>query len=294
MANFSSYASKFLNQSLLPNASVVSNDPLFYSITEGSREEVFDEDDPHLRQSRGNGQEYDPFNLEDIPDDEREDVAGLEETLGDAQDSLPLLLQSNWRQTQNQTQRRPQSPSPESSISESNDSLPLGLYMFDDDRPQPATLTESLLPRNANAPFVFSLPHPGRIPRRKFNDVAWATLWYICLGICAVGFIATLFLTSVSLTFPSVWSICSIKICLETIAVHNSYTYYTPRHFVYCGRSFNVLRAYSTASGRCQTRFDGHLSRSSSGYDHSCGMGVRRKLHLDRERRRVGRNHWVR
>jgi hypothetical protein len=196
---FSTFASKFLNQSLLPNASMTTNEPLFYSMAEGSHEGD-DEDDPHLRRSRGPGQEYDPFNLEDIPDDEREDVAGLDASLGDAQDSLPLLLQSNWRQGQRQPQRQPKSPSPESSLSASDDSLPLGLDMFEDDRPPPrATLTASLLPRNPDAPFVFNLPVPGRIPRRKYNDAAWANLWYACVAICAIGSILTLFLTNVGI-----------------------------------------------------------------------------------------------
>ena len=195
---FSTLASKFLNQSLLPSVSITTNEPLFYSMAEGSHEGD-DEDDPHLRRSRGPGQEYDPFNLDDIPDDEREDIGGLDVSLGDAQDSLPLLLQSNWRQAPRQPQRQPKSPSPESSLSPSDNSLPLGLDMFEDDRPPPrGTLTESLLPRNPDAPFVFSLPVPGRIPRRKYNDVAWANLWYASVAICAVGFILTLFLTHVS------------------------------------------------------------------------------------------------
>ncbi|CCA67496.1 hypothetical protein PIIN_01325 [Serendipita indica DSM 11827] len=197
MANFSSYASKFLNQSLLPNASTVANEPLFYSIAEASHEGL-DDEDVHLRRSgHDNGRDYDPFNLEDIPDDEREQVADLEPSLGDVQDSLPLLLQSNWRQAHSSPQRRPQSPSSESSATSSDGSMPLGLGMFDDDRPQAAPLTQSLLPRNTNAQFTFSLPKPGRIPRRKYNDWGWALFWYTCLAICGVGSILTLFLTSV-------------------------------------------------------------------------------------------------
>lgn len=204
---FSTFASKFLNQSLLPNASMTANEPLFYSMAEGSHEgDDNDDDDPHLRRSRGGGQEYDPFNLEDIPDDEREDGAGLDASLGDAQDSLPLLLQSNWRQAQRQPQRQAKSPSPESSLSLSNDSLPLGLDMFEDDRPPPrATLTQGLLPRNPDAPFVFNLPVPGRIPRRKYNDAGWANLWYACVAICAIGSILTLFLTKVCFILLSSW-----------------------------------------------------------------------------------------
>lgn len=177
---------------------MTTNEPLFYSMAEGSHEgDDHDDEDPHLRRSRGAGHEYDPFNLEDIPDDEREDGAGLEASLGDAQDSLPLLLQSNWRQAHKQPQRQAKSPSPESSPSSSNDSLPMGLDMFEDDRPAPRpTLTQSLLPRNPDAPFVFNLPVPGRIPRRKYNDAGWANLWYASMAICAIGFILTLFLTN--------------------------------------------------------------------------------------------------
>lgn len=200
-SNFSTYASRFINQSLLPNASTVSNEPLFYSIAEGSHDGELDEDDPHLRRSRPNANDYDPFNLEDIPDDAREEEdEGLEDTLGNAQDSLPLLLQSNWRQpvaSQSRPQRQMQSPSPESSLSLSDDSPPLGLDMLDDDRPQQSTLTQSLVQRTSDSPFVFHLPHPGRTPRRKFNDAGWATFWQACLAICGIGFILTLFLISV-------------------------------------------------------------------------------------------------
>ena len=209
MANFSSYASKFLNQSLRPNASVMSNDPLFYSMAEGSNEGDLDEEDPHLQHSRGKGrgQDYDPFNLEDIPDAEREDEdpeGGL--SLRDTHDSLPLLLQSNWRQSQ---QPRPRSPLSESQSNNSMDSLPLGLDMFEDDRPQPAALTQSLLPRDQGVPFAFSLPKPGRMSRNKYNDAGWATLWRLSPGVCGVGSIITFFVTSVRLMLPITCDTCA-------------------------------------------------------------------------------------
>lgn len=199
MATFSTYASKFLNQSLQPT-----NEPLFYSIAEGSHDGELDEDDPHLRPSRGiaPAEDYDPFNLEDITDAEHEESEpeeALDDAPGDAQDSLPLLLQSNWRQNKtspiSNMNRVPLSPSPSSST----DSIPLGLDMLEEDRPaRPAqTLTESLLPRDPQVRGIFSLPHPGRASRRKYNDQAWATLWFIALGICGIGSILTLFVTSV-------------------------------------------------------------------------------------------------
>ncbi|KAG8839821.1 hypothetical protein FRC18_003833 [Serendipita sp. 400] len=197
MANFSSYASKFLNQSLLPNTSTVANEPLFYSMAESSHDGDLDDGDPHLRRSRGDGRDYDPFNLEDIPDDEREEAAGFDTSINDVQDSLPLLLQSNWRlTTQQQTQHQLQSPT--SSSTSSDGSMPMGLDLLEDDRPQQPALTQSLLPRSANPAFVFSLPHPGRIPRRKYNDAGWAMLWYSCLAVCGVGFVFTLFSSSPS------------------------------------------------------------------------------------------------
>jgi hypothetical protein len=218
-SNFSTYASRFINQSLLPNASTISNEPLFYSMAEGSHDGELDEDDPHLRRSRAKADEYDPFNLEDIPDDAREDEEeGLEDTIGNAQDSLPLLLQSNWRQPpagQSRPQRQTRSPSPESSLSLSDDSPPLGLDMLEDDRPAQSTLTQSLIQRTSDSPFVFSLPHPGRTPRRKYNDAGWATFWYTCICTCGVGFIMTLFLTSVRgylLTLRMIRSQKSLKV----------------------------------------------------------------------------------
>lgn len=205
MANFSSYASKFLNQSLLPSSSVVTtNEPLFYSMAESHEGDLDDEEDPHLQRSRDKGaHDYDPFNLEDIPDNEREEDAQDGLSLGNTRESLPLLLQSGWRQSQ---PRDPRPPSPPRSVdeeeSDDDDELAFGLQMFEDDRPPQRTgqgLTESLLPRNAGdgTPFVFSLPKPDRVGRMKFNDVAWATVWRVSLATCAVGSVVTLFIPSV-------------------------------------------------------------------------------------------------
>ena len=293
---FSTFASKFLNQSLLPtNASTTMNEPLFYSMAEDSYEGD-DSQDPHLQRSRGAGQqEYDPFNLEDIPDDEREDGAGMDASLGDAQDSLPLLLQSNWRQTQRQPQRQAKSPSPESSLSSSNDSLPLGLEMFEDDRPpQRTTLTESLLPRNHDAPFVFNLPVPGRIPRRKYNDAGWANLWYVCVAICAIGSILTLFLTHVRFTFyHSFCEKCSFFL-LETYLfprappIFNIDSYHPSHHALHNHIGIYLLFDHCSSSICRQTRLNGHLCRSANGYDNRCRLGICRQLHLDRKGRWMG------
>lgn len=261
MANFSSYASKFLNQSLRPNASVMSNDPLFYSMAEGSNEGDLDEEDPHLQQSRGKGQgqDYDPFNLEDIPDAERdEEVPEGALSLGDTHDSLPLLLQSQWHRSQQPPRNtRPQSPLSESPSNDSMDSLPLGLDTLEDDRPQHAALTQSLLPRDEGAPFVFSLPKPGRMSRSKYNDAGWATFWRVCLGVCGIGSIITFFVPSVRFILFNFDCTCANYILVETrtstgaAAVLHLATHHPSNHTIHDHRGIIFIFTYR-ASQNCR------------------------------------------
>lgn len=213
MASFSHYASKFLNQS----------QPIFYSV-QGDDQPVHDDDNSpfhdHRDRRQAHTEEYDPFNLEEIADQDEDDVdndghhQNDEEVLddggggNDVQDSLPLLLQSQskWRQHVSPSPPR----SPVSSTSLSAGSPPMNLDMLlEESLPPPAlsqpsrmttqqTLTESLLPRSATADS-FLLPVVGRTPRRKFHDLPWAYTWFVALGICALGSVITLFAVSVSI-----------------------------------------------------------------------------------------------
>lgn len=214
MASFSHYASKFLNQS----------QPIFYSV-QGDNHPSHDDDSgnspfhDHQDRRRAHVEEYDPFNLEEIADQDEDDVENdrhhqdEEQVLdggsegNDARDSLPLLLQSQSKWRQHISPSPPHSPL--SSASSSTGSPPMNLDLLLEDSLPPSalsqplrattqqTLTESLLPRSANAD-TFSLPVVGRTPRRKFNDLPWAYTWFVALGICALGSIITLFIVSVS------------------------------------------------------------------------------------------------
>ncbi|KAG9039644.1 hypothetical protein FRB95_009225 [Tulasnella sp. JGI-2019a] len=68
--------------------------------------------------------------------------------------------------------------------------------------PTRTTLSESLLPRDGVSRSLFTLPEPGRVPRRKYNDSAWTVLWCTALLLCAVGSVVILFVTT-SPTGPS-------------------------------------------------------------------------------------------
>ena len=214
MATFSHYASKFLNQS----------QPIFYSAQADDHPAHDDNDNSspfhdHRDRRRAHAEEYDPFNLEEIADQDEDDVDNdryhhNEEDLiddhsggNDVRDSLPLLLQSQSKWRQHISPSPPHSPA--SSASSSTGSPPMNLDLLLEESLPPSalsqpsrtitqqTLTESLLPRSATAD-TFSLPVVGRTPRRKFNDLPWAYTWFIALGICALGSIITLFIVSVS------------------------------------------------------------------------------------------------
>jgi len=214
MASFSHYASKFLNES----------QPIFYSV-HGDDQPVHDDDSSpfhdHRDRRRVHVEEYDPFNLEEIADQDEDDVENdghhhIEEEVqddgsrdNDVRESLPLLLQSQSKWRQHISPSPPHSPA--SSGSSSTGSPPMNLdLLLEESIPPPAvsqpsrtmtqqTLTESLLPRLATAD-TFSLPVVGRTPRRKFHNLPWAYTWFIALGICALGSIITLLIVSVSNT----------------------------------------------------------------------------------------------
>ena len=61
--------------------------------------------------------------------------------------------------------------------------------------PTRTTLSESLLPRDGITRSIFSLPEPGRIPKRKYNDSIWTSIWCFALLICGIGSIIVLFVT---------------------------------------------------------------------------------------------------
>lgn len=212
MASFSHYASKFLNQS----------QPIFYSVQGDDHPTHDDNSSPfhdHPDRRRAHAEEYDPFNLEEIADQDEDDVGNdrhyhdEEEVLdirtggNDVRDSLPLLLQSQSKWRQHISPSPPHSPA--SSASSSTGSPPMNLDLLLEESLPPSavsqpsrtapqhTLTESLLPRSATAD-TFSLPVVGRTPRRKFHDLPWAYTWFVALGICALGSIITLFIVSVN------------------------------------------------------------------------------------------------
>jgi len=210
MASFSHYASKFLNQS----------QPIFYSV-QGDDRPVHDDDTSpfhdHRDRRRTHVEEYDPFNLEEIADQDEDDGENdghphnEEEVLddggggNDVQDSLPLLLQSQSKWRQHISPSPPHSPA--SSASSSTGSPPMNLdLLLEESLPPPTlsqpsrmppqqTLTESLLP----TADTFLLPVVGRTPRRKFHDLPWAYTWLVALGICTLGSVITLFIVSVSI-----------------------------------------------------------------------------------------------
>jgi len=211
MASFSHYASKFLNQS----------QPIFYSVQGDDHPAHDDNSSPfhdHRHRRQPHAEEYDPFNLEEIEDQDEDDVENdrhyhneqgvLDSGSGgnDVRDSLPLLLQSQSKWRQHISPSPPHSPA--SSASSSTGSPPMNLDLLLEESLPPSalsqplrtttqqTLTESLLPRSATAD-TFSLPVVGRTPRRKFHDLPWAYTWFVALGICALGSIITLFIVSV-------------------------------------------------------------------------------------------------
>lgn len=214
MASFSHYASKFLNQS----------QPIFHSV-QGDDHPAHDDDSSpfhdHRDRRRAHAEEYDPFNLEEIADQDEDDGENdrnhhdeeedLDDGSGvnDVRDSLPLLLQSQSKWRQHISPSPPHSPA--SPASSSTGSPPMNLDLLLEESLPPSalsqssriatqqTLTESLLPRSTTAD-TFLLPVVGRTPRRKFHDLAWAYTWFVALGICALGSITTLFIVSVGIT----------------------------------------------------------------------------------------------
>lgn len=212
MASFSHYASKFLNQS----------QPIFYSV-QGDDQPVHDDDNSPFHDHRDRQRahtEYDPFNLEEIADQDEDDVDNdghhqneeeVQDDSGggnDVQDSLPLLLQSQSKWRQHVSPSPPRSPALSASLSAGSPPMNLDM-LLEESLPPPAlsqpsrmttqqTLTESLLPRSATADS-FLLPVVGRTPRRKFHDLPWAYTWFVALGICALGSVITLFAVSVSI-----------------------------------------------------------------------------------------------
>lgn len=67
--------------------------------------------------------------------------------------------------------------------------------------PTRTTLSESLLPRDGVSRSLFTLPDPGRVPRRKYNDSVWTAVWCAAILVCAIGSVVILFFT-VSKTSP--------------------------------------------------------------------------------------------
>ncbi|KAG8881220.1 hypothetical protein FRB97_009789 [Tulasnella sp. 331] len=102
----------------------------------------------------------------------------------------------------------PKHQSSRSSSSESLSSPPSSPRTSDSSDPPPfldrdasspptrTTLSESLLPRDGISRTLFTLPEPGRVPRRKYNDSTWTALWCTALLMCALGSIVILFVTT--------------------------------------------------------------------------------------------------
>ena len=257
MASFSHYASKFLNQS----------QPIFYSV-QGDDHPAHDDDSSpfhdHRDRRRAHTEEYDPFNLEEIEDEDEDNVENdsrhhhEEEVLdggsggSDLRDSLPLLLQSQSKWRQHISPSPPHSPA---SSASSSGSPPMNLDLLLEDSLPPSalsqpsrtttqqTLTESLLPRSATADN-FSLPVLGRTPRRKFHDLPWAYTWFVTLGICALGSIVTLFIVPVGITSLA-FTCCSLPASIGTEATHspllNPHAHNSPSHPLHTHSSHPLL-----------------------------------------------------
>ena len=55
-------------------------------------------------------------------------------------------------------------------------------------------LQDSLLPRDGVTRTLFNLPDPARVPRRKYHDHIWTSVWCTSLLACAVGSVIILFI----------------------------------------------------------------------------------------------------
>ncbi|EJD44142.1 hypothetical protein AURDEDRAFT_185171 [Auricularia subglabra TFB-10046 SS5] len=205
-APFSQYASKFLNASFInpaASAATSASQPLFYSFTDqsepgsqrlGRSDDLDDAGDPHLRASSSASHPL-PYAVGDDDDDE---------LLNPFNDDAPLIPseprpQSGWlaHVHQHRSSSPAQSLASSSSSSHSVEGPPDDFFDHQPPPPPPprSTLRESLLPRDGVSRPVFSLPEPGRVPLRKYNDPAWTVLYCTCLSATLVGSIVVFFVT---------------------------------------------------------------------------------------------------
>ena len=294
MASFSHYASKFLNQS----------QPIFYSVQGDGHPAHDDNSSPfhdHQDRRRAHAEEYDPFNLEEIADQDEDDVENdrhyhnEEEILdgrtggNDVRDSLPLLLQSQSKWRQHISPSPPHSPT--SSASSSTGSPPMNLDLLLEESLPPSavsqpsrtatqhTLTESLLPRSATAD-TFSLPVVGRTPRRKFHDLPWAYTWFVALGICASGSIITLFIVSVSNHIRRFQLLLTPSSPGTPKATHsppllNPHTHNSPSRPLHTNSSHTILSPSPLSQGLRSARLNGYFCRSTNNHALRSDLRIR-------------------